>query len=180
MLPYSPKAEASKGPPYSLCAPQQDNRGIIFLCAGATKLVDCLHELENTAIVIGHEFGEVRAAELLVVAIHSLGYPVSIKQQTEITAERQSVLSKLAVKQAERHSGVGVEKAHTGSVAEQGPWVACAGEGESSARRIQHGINHCDVAAGEKIVQQHLVDAGKNLAGAAGQRRQRAHDSAGG
>ena len=100
----------------------------------------------------GYEFCKARPAELLVLAIQRFGNAVCVEQQAEITAELHRVLGKLAGKQAERHPGVGVERAHVGSMAEQGPRMPGAGEGERAARRVQHSIDHGDVMFRRKVV----------------------------
>src|SRR5712691_755783 len=119
-----------------LSAAQQNDSSIVFLRAFATKFLNGFHEPGDAAIMRGHESCEAHTAEFLVLAVQRFGNPVGVEQQAEITAELHGVLGKLTGKQAERHPGVGVERAHIGSMAEQGPGVTCAGEGEGAARRV--------------------------------------------
>jgi len=101
-----------------------------------------------------NEIVKASASEFLVFAIQRFGNSVGIEQQAEIMAEGHGVLGELAGKQTERHAGVGVERAHAISMAQQGPGMTSAGEGESSACRIEDGIDHGDVAASRYVVER--------------------------
>src|SRR5262249_57149410 len=96
----------------------------------------------------GDEFGKTTSAEFLVIGIERFRDSVGVKQQAEIVAERDLVFGELAGKQAERHASVGVQRTNVAAVAEQGPGMSGAGEGELAARGIEDGVDHGDVAAG--------------------------------
>jgi hypothetical protein len=158
---------ARLGGPIPLRAAQQDDCGIVFLRAFATKLFDRFHEPRDAAIMRGHKVHEACTSELLIFAIQGFGNPVRVEEQTEVMAELHRVFRKLTGKQAEWHAGVSMERANVASMAEQGPRVAGASKSERSTRRIQHCIDHGDILPGRNIIEQHPIDAREYLAWAA-------------